>query len=321
MTATNRLAGTPGASAPTPTISVRNLSKWFGSVVAVNDVSLDVHPGITGLLGPNGAGKTTLLHVMTGLSAPSEGEVAFLGGPVRDNPQLYRRVGVMTEHEAVYDFFTGRQFVEFAARLQGVTPTAPAVDRAIDLVGLSEVQGRALRTYSRGMRQRMRLAASFVHDPEVLVLDEPLSGTDPRQRLEFQDLFTRLAAEGRTILISSHILEEVETLADRILLMVAGKLAAAGDPRAIRAKLAERPYHVRVVTARPREMASALVTLDVVDSVALERDEDALVVLSRNVAALQRAVPRLAQDRGIRLRRVEPLDDSLESVFGYLVEG
>ena len=320
MMETIRPAETPGAGAATPTISLRNVSKWFGSVVAVNDVSLDVHPGITGLLGPNGAGKTTLLHAMTGLSAPSEGNVALLGEPVRDNPELYRRVGVMTEHEAVYDFFTGRQFVEFAARLHGLPSDDPAIDRAVELVGLADVQNRALRTYSRGMRQRMRLAASFVHNPQVLILDEPLSGTDPRQRLEFQDLFRRLAAEGRTILISSHILEEVETLADRILLMVAGKLAAAGDPRAIRAKLAERPYHVRIATPSVREMASALMTLDVVDSVSLERGEDALIVLSRNVAALQRAVPRLAQDRGIRLRRVEPLDDSLESVFSYLVE-
>lgn len=244
----------------------------------------------------------------------------MLGEPVRDNPMLYRRVGVMTEHEAVYDFFTGRQFVEFAARLHGLPADAPAIDRAVELVGLAGAQNRALRTYSRGMRQRMRLAASFVHDPQVLVLDEPLSGTDPRQRLEFQGLFKRLAAEGRTILISSHILEEVETLADRILLMVAGKLAASGDPRAIRARLAEMPYHVRIVTTHPRDLASALVSLDVVDSVSIERDEDALIVLSRNVAALQRAVPRLAQDRGTRLKRVEPLDDSLESVFGYLVE-
>ena len=320
MTAATQLSGTPGAAAPAPSISVRNVSKWFGSVVAVNDLSLDVYPGITGLLGPNGAGKTTLLHAMTGLSAPSEGEVSMLGEPVRDNPMLYRRVGVMTEHEAVYDFFTGRQFVEFAARLHGLPADAPATDRAVELVGLAGAQNRALRTYSRGMRQRMRLAASFVHDPQVLVLDEPLSGTDPRQRLEFQGLFRRLAAEGRTILISSHILEEVETLADRILLMVAGKLAASGDPRAIRARLAEMPYHVRIVTTHPRDLASALVSLDVVDSVSIERDEDALIVLSRNVAALQRAVPRLAQDRGIRLKRVEPLDDSLESVFGYLVE-
>ena len=175
--------------------------------------------------------------MIAGLARPSEGEVKLIGEPVRDNPKLYRRIGFMSEHEAVYGFFTGREFVEFAARLQGVIPMAPSVDRAIELVGLSDVQGRSLGTYSRGMRQRMRLAATLVHNPEVLLLDEPLNGTDPRQRIEFQDLMRHLAFQGRTILISSHILEEVETLADRILLMVSGKLAAAGDFHAIRGKL------------------------------------------------------------------------------------
>ena len=309
----------PEPTAMEPTIDVRGVSKWFGNVVAVNDVSLQVFPGITGLLGPNGAGKTTLLHLMTGLAKPSEGEVGLLGESPRHDAHLYRRIGVMSEHEAVYDFYTGRQFVELAAKLYGLTPTAPAVDHAIGLVGLMDVQSRALGTYSRGMRQRMRLAATLVHDPEVLLLDEPLNGTDPRQRIEFHDLMRRLASEGRTILISSHILEEVETLADRILLMVSGKLAASGDFRAIRAKLDERPYRVRIVAGSPRSMAAALVQMDAVDSVSVNPD-GALVVLSRNVSALQRSVPRLAQEQGIRLLRVEPLDESLESVFSYVVE-
>ena len=302
-----------------PVIDMRSVSKWFGSVVAVNDVSLQVHPGITGLLGPNGAGKTTLLHLISGLAKCSDGEVKLLGEPVRDNPRLYRRVGFMSEHEAVYTFYTGRQFVEFTARLYRLTPLAPAVDRAIELVGLSEVQHRSLGTYSRGMRQRMRLAATLVHDPEVLLLDEPLTGTDPRQRVEFQDLILRLAGEGRTILISSHILEEVETMAGRILLMVSGKLAAAGDFRAIRAKLDEQAYKVRILTSSPRPMAAALVQTDAVESVSVGPDGD-LVVLSRNVAALMRSVPRVAQERQIRLMRVELLDDSLESIFSYIVE-
>ena len=304
----------------TPTIDVQKISKWFGSVVAVNDVSLSVNPGVTGLLGPNGAGKTTLLRMIVGLAEPSEGTVTVLGEPIRNNSKLYHRIGVMSEHETVYEFFTGREFVEFSARLHKLDQMAPAVDRAIEAVGLTNVQHRRLGGYSRGMRQRMRLAATMVHDPEVLLLDEPLSGTDPRQRIEFQDLMRRLAGEGRTILISSHILEEVETLADSILLMVSGKLAASGDFHAIRAKLDERPYKVRIIVSEPRPMASALVRLDSVDSVMVDPD-GALVVMSSNVLALQRSVPRLAQENGIRLLRVEPLDESLESVFGYLVEG
>ncbi|MGH2541315.1 MAG: ATP-binding cassette domain-containing protein, partial [Ardenticatenaceae bacterium] len=230
-----------------------------------------------------------------------------------------RRIGVMPEHDAIYSFYTGRQFVELAGRLHGLSPLADYVDKAIERVNLTDVQHRALATYSRGMRQRMRLAATIVHDPEVMMLDEPLNGTDPRQRIEFQDLLHELAGEGRTILISSHILEEVETLADNILLMVSGKLAAAGDFRAIRARLDERPYRVRVVCANPRIMASALVQLDEVESVAVDQN-GALEVLSRNVTALQLFIPRLAREHSVRLLRVEPLDDSLESVFSYLVE-
>ncbi len=308
-----------GASATDPVIDVRGVSKWFGNVVAVNEVSLQVYPGITGLLGPNGAGKTTLLHLVAGLAKCSEGEVKLLGEPVRDNHRLYRRIGVMSEHEAVYGFFTGRQFVEFAARLHGLSPLGPPVDRAVALVGLTEAQGRPLSTYSRGMRQQMRLAATLVHDPEILILDEPLNGTDPRQRIEFHEAMLRLASDGRTILISSHILEEVETLATRILLLVSSKLAAAGDFRAIRAKLDEQAYKVRVVTDSPRAMAAALVRMDEVDSVSMG-DEGDLVVLSRNVTALQRSIPRLAQEQGLRLLRVEPMDDSLESIFSYVVE-
>ena len=309
----------PEHSQMEPPIDVRSVSKWFGNVVAVNDVSLQVKPGITGLLGPNGAGKTTLLHMIAGLAKPSEGEVKLLGEPVRDNPQLYHRIGFMSEHESVYGFLTGREFVSLAARLYGLEPLSPPVDRAIELVGLTDVQGRTLSTYSRGMRQRMRLAATLVHDPEVLLLDEPLNGTDPRQRIEFQNLMRNLANEGRTILISSHILEEVELLAGSILLMVSGKLAAAGDFHAIRAKLDERPYKIRIVASDPRSMAAALVRLDAVDSVSVDAD-GSLVVLSRNVYELQRSVPRLAQEQRIRLLRVEPLDESLESVFSYLVE-
>ena len=312
------MSASQAQDAPESIIDVRSASKWFGNVAAVNDVTFQVYPGITGLLGPNGAGKTTLLHMIAGLAKCSDGGVTVLGEPVRDNPELYRRVGVMSEHEAVYGFYTGRQFVEFAGRMHGLSPLAPPVDRAIELVGLADVQGRSLGTYSRGMRQRMRLAAALVHDPEVLILDEPLNGTDPRQRLEFHDAMLRIAGEDRTILISSHILEEVETLASRILLMVSGKLAAAGDFRVIRAKLDDQAYKVRVVTDSPRAMAAALVVMDEVDSVDLSQD-DGLVALSRNVSALQMSIPRLAQEHGIRLMRVEPMDDSLESIFSYVV--
>jgi ABC-2 type transport system ATP-binding protein len=257
--------------------------------------------------------------MITGLARVSTGTVTVFGQPVRDNPPLYRRIGVMSEHETVYGFMKGREFVRMMGRLRGVTDLDAAVDRAIALVDLADAQHRAMGTYSRGMRQRMRLAATLVHDPEILILDEPLNGADPRQRVHFQGLLKRLAAEGRTIVLSSHILEEVEQVADTVLLVVNGKLAASGGFRAIRAALNERPYHVRVICDAPRKLASAIVALDVVDAVNVDPD-GAIVVLSRSVGALQIALPRLAQAASVSLRRVEPLDDSLESVFGYLVE-
>ncbi|MFO8010643.1 MAG: ABC transporter ATP-binding protein [Dehalococcoidia bacterium] len=316
MTIEEKSRETTGAG---PAIDVRDVSKWFGSVVAVNEVSLQVYPGITGLLGPNGAGKTTLLHMISGLAKPSAGVVSILGRPVRESPEIYRRIGVMTEHEAVYGFYTGRRFIEMIASLHGLNGIEQAASRAIELVGLTEVQDRPLKTYSRGMTQRMRLAAALVHDPELLILDEPLNGTDPRQRIDFQDLMVRLAGEGRTILISSHILEEVEVLADRILLMVSGKLAASGNIRAIREKMDRRPYRVRIMAGNPRQLASALIETEAVDSVNVD-PSGVIVVLSSNVSVLQRSVPRLARDMGIRLLRMEPLDESLESVFSYVVE-
>jgi len=241
------------------------------------------------------------------------------GEPVRDNPPLYRRLGVMSEHETVYGFMKGRDFVRTMGRIRGVDHLEDAVDRAIALVDMADAQHRRMDTYSRGMRQRMRLAGTLVHDPEVLILDEPLNGADPRQRVHFQHLLRQLAAEGRTIVLSSHILEEVEQLAETVLLIVNGKLAASGGFRAIRAALDQRPYHVRVLCDSPRRLAAAVVGLESVDAVNLDPD-GAMVLLSRNVRDLQIELPRLARAAGVSLRRVEPLDDSLESVFGYLVE-
>ena len=301
-----------------PTIRVQRLSRWFGPVVAVNDISFDVTPGVTGLVGPNGAGKTTLLRLLSGRARPSEGSVTVLGEPVRGNPAIYNRLGVMTEHEQIYPYLTGRQFVELGAALTGIPDAPTAVDRAIERAGMTEAQQRSMGGYSRGMRQRMRLAHSLVHDPQVLLLDEPLSGTDPRQRLEFMEVISHLASEGRSILISSHILEEVETMADRIVLMVGGKLAASGDYRAIRRRLNERAYLVRVDCDQPRVLAAGLVNEPMVQSVSIEGDT--VRVLSLDVGALQRAIPVVAQAHSVRLSRVEPLDDTLESVFSYLAD-
>lgn len=304
----------------TPVIHAEGLSRWFGSIVAVNDITLDIRPGITGLLGPNGAGKSTLIRMIAGLARVSSGEVTVFGEPVRDNPPLSKRMGVMLEHETVYGFMTGRQFVKLMGELRQVSPLDEAVERAIGNVELREAADRKIRTYSRGMRQRIRLAGTLVHDPEVLLLDEPLNGADPKQRIRFQRLLKRFGAEGRTIVVSSHILEEVERIADTVLLLVNGKLAASGDFRAIRAALNERPYHVLVACDAPRTLAAAVVRLDSVEAVKMD-PAGRIVILSRNVRDLQIELPKLAQRHSVTLSRVVPLDDSLESVFGYLVDG
>jgi ABC-2 type transport system ATP-binding protein len=315
-------SGSSGGSAGSndAVIRVENVSRWFGNVVSVSDVSFEIKPGITGLLGPNGAGKTTLLRMITGLAEVSDGTVTVFGEKVRNNPSLYSRIGVMSEHETVYQFMKGRDFVKMMGQLRGVKDIDDAVDKAIKLVDLSDASYRPMGTYSRGMRQRMRLAATLVHEPEILLLDEPLNGADPRQRVYFQNLLLSYAAQGKTVVLSSHILEEVEALADTVLLIVNGKLAASGDFHAIRAALDDRPYHVKIDSDSPRDLASALVMLESVDAVNIDPD-GGIVVLSRNVRDLQIELPRLAQAASVRVRRVEPLDDSLESVFGYLVDG
>lgn len=300
-------------------IKVEGVSRWFGNVVSISDVSFEIKPGITGLLGPNGAGKTTLLRMITGLADVSDGKVTVFGKSVRNNSALYGRIGVMSEHETVYQFMKGRDFVKMMGQLRGVKDIDNAVDKAIGLVDLADAGSRPMGTYSRGMRQRMRLAATLVHEPDILLLDEPLNGADPRQRVYFQNLLLDYAAQGKTVVLSSHILEEVEQLADTVLLIVNGKLAASGDFHAIRAALDDRPYHVRVISDSPRDLASALVKLESVDAVNVDPD-GAIIVLSRNVRDLQIELPRLAQSSSVRVRRVEPLDDSLESVFGYLVD-
>ncbi|MGH3231647.1 MAG: ABC transporter ATP-binding protein, partial [Streptosporangiaceae bacterium] len=213
------------------TIELRNVSRWYGNVVAVNDITMTIGPGVTGLLGPNGAGKSTVLHLIAGFLAPSRGELTVGGVASWRNPGLYRTVGLVPERDSVYAFLTGEEFVVSTARLHELADPAGAARRAIAIVDMAEARDRKISTYSKGMRQRIKVAAALVHDPHVLLLDEPFNGMDPRQRLHMLDLLTKLGSEGRTILLSSHILEEVERLADTIQVIVSGRLAASGDFR------------------------------------------------------------------------------------------
>jgi ABC-2 type transport system ATP-binding protein len=299
------------------TITLTGVSRWYGNVVAVNDVSFEIGAGITGLLGPNGAGKTTLLHMMAGFLAPSAGDVKLDETPTWRHPELYRSIGFVPEREAVYPFLTGRQFVDASARLQGVDDPVGATERALTSVDLLDAADRAIGGYSKGMRQRAKVAASLVHDPPVLILDEPFNGMDPRQRLHMMDMLRRMAAEGRTILFSSHILEEVERLSDRVLVVVAGRLAASGDFRRIRRLMTDRPHSFTIRTTDDRRLARELMGVPEVQAVQLS--DGVLSVQTGDYGALTRAVAPAAQRAGVSLLELRPADESLESVFSYLV--
>ena len=299
-------------------IELRSVSRWYGNVVAVNDISFTLGPGVTGLLGPNGAGKSTLLHLMSGFLRPSAGEVVVAGGPAWRRPALYRHVGLVPEREAVYPFLTGFEFARFNARLQGLPDPDAAAARAIELVDLGAAQHRPVGTYSKGMRQRAKVAGALVHDPPILLLDEPFNGMDPRQRLSMMELLRHMAEEGRVVLFSSHILEEVERLAERVLVVVAGRLAASGDFRAIRKLMTDRPHTFTVVSSDDRRLAAAL--LDVPAVFGVELVGESLTVRTSDFAAFTRAIAGAARAAGVTLFELLPTDESLESVFSYLVE-
>ncbi len=307
-----------GAPSPAVTIEAVSVSRWYGNVVAVNDVSFSLGPGITGLLGPNGAGKSTILHMAAGFLRPSKGTVRIAGRPAWQNHEMYRNVGLVPEKEAVYPFLTGYQFVHLSAKLFGLSDPAEAARRAIRAVDMVAPQDRRLGGYSKGMKQRMKVAAAIVHDPQILLLDEPFSGTDPTQRLQMMDILRRMAAEGRTIVFSSHILDEVERLAQDVLVIVAGRLVASGDFHAIRRLMTDRPHTFTVQSSDNRGLAVALVADESV--IGVELDDEHLTVRTSQFADFTHAAPRIAKAEGITLQELLPTDESLESVFSYLVK-
>jgi ABC-2 type transport system ATP-binding protein len=310
-------AETPTAT--TGVVELSTVSRWYGNVVAVNDISMSLHPGVTGLLGPNGAGKTTVLHMMAGFLAPSKGTVTIDGKPTWRNPAIYRDLGLVTEREAVHGFLTARQFVTACAKMQKLPDPAAAAQRALELVEMTDAAERRIETFSKGMRQRTRVAAALVHEPRVLLLDEPFNGMDPRQRMHMMELLHRLGDNGHTILFSSHILEEVEQVAGLVQVIVAGRLAASGDYRKIRRLMTNRPHVFAVRSSDDRRLAVALIAEKSVAGIEIEAT--GLTVRASDYGSFTRALPRIALEQGIRLRQLVPSDESLESVFSYLLEG
>ena len=315
MTAPDR--STDALHVDDPTVVAARLSKWFGPKVAVSDVDCSFGPGVTGLLGPNGAGKTTLLRLLAGLLTPSAGDATILGRPPGRKPGAYRHLGFVPEDEAVYGHMTARRFIQWSAAMSKVEDTGAAARRALETVHLTKDADRALATYSKGMRQRAKVAAALVHDPEVLLLDEPLNGTDPLQRARLIELFLDLGQQGRTIIVSSHVLAEVERMAGRVVAMVDGRVAAAGTLAALRDAMSDKPRLIRIDTDRPRPLARRLLGGEWVESVRVGRE--GIEVRTSDARALGLDIASGAREAGARITAVSPEDESLDSVFRYLV--
>ncbi|MFE3825204.1 ABC transporter ATP-binding protein [Streptomyces sp. NPDC059092] len=299
------------------TINIDHTSRWFGNVVAVNDVTMTIGPGVTGLLGPNGAGKSTLINMMAGFLAPSTGTVTLDGEKIWRNESVYRRIGIVPEREGMYDFLTGLEFVVANAELHGLG--AKAARTALATVEMEYAQDRRIGTYSKGMRQRVKMASALVHDPSVLLLDEPFNGMDPRQRMQLMELLRRMGAAGRTVLFSSHILEEVEQLASHIEVVVAGRHAASGDFRKIRRLMTDRPHRYLVRSSDDRALAAALIADPSTAGIEVDLAEGALRIQAVDFGRFTALLPKVAHEHSIRLLTVSPSDESLESVFSYLV--
>jgi ABC-2 type transport system ATP-binding protein len=297
-------------------LEAERLNKWYGRVIALNDVTLSVPAGITGLLGPNGAGKSTFLRIVIGLMRESSGRIRVLGERPWNNPGLARRIGYCPEHDGFWEGLTGREFVTAVARLRGVPRAARAAAEALARVRLSEVADRKLAGYSRGMRQRLKLAQAVAHGPEFLVLDEPLTGCDPLVRQDLIALIKSFAAEGRSVLVSSHVLREIEQLTRRIVLIHRGRLVAEGDVREIRALLDRHPHSVRLRTPRARDLAALLAREPEV--VELRLEDGTLWVRTPDPDAFFAKLPRLALESGLPLEEIHSPDEGLEAVFRYL---
>jgi ABC-2 type transport system ATP-binding protein len=300
-------------------IEFTRVSRWYGPVIALNDVTVTVAPGVTGLLGPNGAGKSTLLRLAAGQLAPSQGEVRLLGRPAWGSPEVFHRVGVLSEVDAFWEGLTGLQFVTALLRLTGFDETEcrRRAQAALETVDLLDAKDRRIGGYSKGMRQRVKLAQALAHDPEVLLLDEPVSGMDPVNRRRVIDLVKRFGREGKTVVISSHILHEVEAMTRRVLLIHNGRILAEGDVREIRDLMDEHPHMVALRARDPRALARAIVASPHVVSLSFGADGEWLTVQTQRPDEFYGALHEAAIETGVT--EVYSPDEDLESVFKYLV--
>jgi ABC-2 type transport system ATP-binding protein len=305
-----------------PVIAFHDVSKWYGDVIGINKLTLDIMPGVCGLLGPNGAGKSTLLQLATGQLCPSQGRVEVLGETVWNNSKINRYIGLCPEQDALYEWMTGRDFITCCARLAGCRKHAASAkaDELLELVGMTTHANRVVRGYSKGMRQRTKLAQALVNDPQVLFLDEPMTGTDPVARRDLLEIIHRLALKGKTILVSSHVLYEVQTLTENIVLMNHGRLVAQGSIRQIRDLMDQQPHRIVLIGRNIRSLGAKLLEYPDVAGVHLGPDGVSLVAQTPRPDEFYARLPSLALGGPWTIDEVYSEDDNLDAVFHYLVD-
>jgi ABC-2 type transport system ATP-binding protein len=303
-------------------IELTNASKWYGQVIGLNDVTCTIGPGLTALLGMNGAGKSTMMRMITGQVRPTTGKVTINGHEPFANLEVFKLLGYCPEIDNFYEYMTGRQFVNYLARLAGFEATEAARRTAtvLEQVGMADRADRKIAGYSKGMRQRIKLAQAMVHDPKIILLDEPLNGLDPLGRRELIELLGALADQGCTIVVSSHILYEVEQMTRNLLLLHRGRLLATGDLRVIRGLIDKHPHQIRIETDDPRKAAQLLAGLPNVVSLRFTPAGDAIEIECRQPDLFYDALPQLVLEKGLKIESFSSPDNNLEAVFSYLVK-
>ena len=301
-------------------IELNSLSKWYGEVIALNDVTASIGSGITGLVGPNGAGKSTLMALAIGQLHPSKGTIRVLGGKPWNRPSILSQIGYCPEGDPFWWNLTGLQFVRFLAKVSGLGARAkPAALNAIDQAGMREHMSRPIRGYSKGMRQRIKIAQTLVHQPRLLILDEPFTGTDPVIRHELTELLNQLAAESVDILISSHVLHEVESLTKQILMIDHGRIVAEGEVKAVRRRMHNRPHAIRVRAEDPRRLAAQVSQMEVVTGLEMAAG-DTLIIETTAPDQVYDRLCGMILENGTAVSEITAADESLEAVFGYLTD-
>lgn len=302
-------------------ISMQNVSRWYGQVIGLNDVTCEIGPGLTALLGMNGAGKSTLMRLISGQLKPTTGSLTINGMEPFGNPEVYRHLGYCPEIDNFYEHYSGRDFVKFLGRLDGLSKEASVsrTEEVLEMVGMSDRADKKIAGYSKGMRQRIKLAQAMIHNPDVILLDEPLNGLDPVGRREFIDILGFLANEGKTIVVSSHILFEVEQMTRSILLLHRGRLLATGDLRIIRSFIDKHPHKIRILTEDPRRAAVLLSALPNVVSMSFDRSGESLQLEVKDPDEFYDRLADIVLAEGLQITGFSSPDNNLESVFKYLV--